>query len=97
MTVEPLTPDGKPLLGYLVRYLGEDRFRLAIVVGYEKSDKTLRVRLWRAATKQWNNARKRVRLHGVAPLTPFEKTERATMIANAMDAAADELDLEAHA
>ena len=58
---EPLTPDGRGMLGYVLRYLGVDTFKLAIVVGYEHSDKTFRVHLWRAATKQWTKSKVRAR------------------------------------
>lgn len=96
MMAEPLTPSGRGMLGYVIRYLGVDTFKMAIVVGYKREDKTFRVRLWRAATKQWTKSKVKARLNELAPLTDDEQRERRTMIANAIDATVSDLGLRAY-
>lgn len=97
MISEPLEAHGRGMHGYVLRYLSVDVFKLAIVVGYESKDKTFRVRLWRAATKQWTKTKIRSRLDELARLTVDEKRERARTIEDAIDAASDDLGVRAYA
>jgi hypothetical protein len=97
MMSEPMPPDGRGMRGYVLRYLGVATFKLAIVVGYDSTTKTFMVRLFRAATKQWTKSKARARLDELSPLADSEKSERRTLIENAIDAASDDLGLRAYA
>lgn len=83
------------MCGYVVRYYPANGMKLAIVVDHDLV--SARIRLWRAATSRWTSKPERVPLSALSALTVAEKYEYRARIANAIDAASDELHVRAYA
>ena len=84
----PLTRQG--MHHYIVRYLSVAvGFKLAIVVGYQPTDRTFRVRVWSARAQRWSKTVLRARLDELEPLSKDEAVTHDSMIRRAAKAAAE--------
>jgi tRNA(Leu) C34 or U34 (ribose-2'-O)-methylase TrmL len=74
--------------GFICRHTRSSGFKLALVVGFPDSFDKLRVRVWRAASKQWTQPQL-VKKTELARLTDEERKQRIALIRRAATTAID--------